>query len=523
MKFQMRNHKKIKIPPFFIILCLVSILFLPAQSSAGVLNSKESTPFAGGKAEASPDITLEKGPLKITVQEAIMMTLDNNRSLRVEKLTPEIKKTLEDQENAVFSPVVEGDISLTQEQKNSQSSPARDVESGNTDAEVGLSRFFPTGTDVEVNLSSQMSWSDLYSDFHSTRLGVSLTQSLLRERDLDYNLAKIRQARLNTRISQYEVRGFSESLVASVENTYWDYALAQRQIEIYSESLKIAETQKNEILEMIRFGKLPESELVAAMAEIAMRREGLIKAESTLEKTKLQLLRLLSPPVKNRWGQEITLTDQPAVPDAKMDTVDVHVALALARRPEIGQAQLEIDRGEIEIVRTKNGILPKMDLFITLGKTGYAGSFGNSTRDIDENSYDASAGITFEYPFSNKAAKALHRNAALTKKQSEEAMENLKELAEVDVRSAYIEVTSSKKQIEATEATYTLQEEKLRIETEKFRFGKSTTLLVSQAQRDLLESRIAKTKAVITYLKSFVDLYRLEGSLLERRGISLTE
>ncbi len=487
------------------------------------MNSKEPVPLVGGKDKASPDIASEKGPLKISVQGAIMMALDNNRSLRVEKLTPEIKKTLEDQENAVFSPVIGGDVSVTQEKAKTQSRSAREIESGDTDTEVNVSRFYPTGTDVEVNLSSQLSWSDLYSDFNSTRLGVSVTQSLLRGRDLDYNLAKIRQARLNTRMSRYEVRGFSESLVADIENTYWDYALAKRQIEIYTESLRLAERQKNEINEMIKFGKLPESELVAAMAEIAMRREGLINARSTLEKTKLKLLRLLNPPDKNIWGKNVTLTDQPVVPDAKMDTVDTHVALALARRPDINQAQLKIDSGDIEIARTKNGILPKMDLFITLGKTGYSDSFGSSLRDLDENSYDAYAGITFEYPFSNKAAKARHRNAALTKEQSEAAMENLKQLAEVDVRSAYIEVERAKKQIEATEATYTLQKEKLRIETEKFRFGKSTTLLVAQAQRDLLASRISQTQTIVTYLKSFVDLYRLEGSLLERRGISLID
>lgn len=461
--------------------------------------------------------------MTITVQEAIMMALANNRSLKVEKLTPEIKRTIEDQEDALFSPVLTGDLTLTQEQENSQSSPSRDIESGNAEAEVGLSRYYPTGTDVEVNLSSKMSWSSLYSDFHESRVGVSVTQSLLRGKGLDYNLAKIRQARLTTGISRYEVRGFSENLVSTVEKTYWDYTLAQDQIEIYRESLNIAESQKNEIMEMIRFGKLPESELVAAMAEIAMRREGLIKAESTLEKTKLQLLRLLSPPVKDPWELEIVPADKPAVPDTNMDSIASHVALALSRRPDIGQAQLKIDRGDIEIVRTKNGILPKMDLFITLGKTGYAGSFGNSVRDIDRNTYDAYGGITVEYPLANKGAKASHQNAVLTKKQLEEAMTNLKELAEVDVRSAYIEVENTKKQIEATEATYALQEEKLRIEREKFRFGKSTTLQVTQSQRDLLESRIAKTKAIVAYLKSFVDLYRLEGSLLERRGITPVE
>ena len=89
----------------------------------------------------------------------------------------------------------------------------------------------------------------------------------------------------------------------------------------------------------------------------------------------------------------------------------------------------------------------------------------------------------------------------------------------MDVRTAYIEVNRAKKQISATIATRKLQEEKLRIETEKFRVGRSTMFLVAQAQRDLLFSQISEIEAVVNYLKALVELHRLEGSLLERRGI----
>lgn len=71
----------------------------------------------------------------------------------------------------------------------------------------------------------------------------------------------------------------------------------------------------------------------------------------------------------------------------------------------------------------------------------------------------------------------------------------------------------------ATAATRKYQEETVRSETEKFRVGKSTTLLVAQAERDLLVSRLAETQAVANHLKALVQLYRLDGSLLERRGI----
>ena len=45
-------------------------------------------------------------------------------------------------------------------------------------------------------------------------------------------------------------------------------------------------------------------------------------------------------------------------------------------------------------------------------------------------------------------------------------------------------------------------------------------LLVARAQRDFVTSQITEIEAAITYLKALIELYRLEGSLLERRGIT---
>jgi outer membrane protein TolC len=139
---------------------------------------------------------------------------------------------------------------------------------------------------------------------------------------------------------------------------------------------------------------------------------------------------------------------------------------------------------------------------------------------LDSRSYDVACGLMFEYPPANQAARARYSRAVISKSQLLEALENLIQLVQVDVRSAYIEVTRAREQITATAATRNFQEEKLRAETEKFRVGKSTSLLVAQAQRDLVASQIAETQAVANYLKALVALYRLEGSLLQRRGIA---
>ena len=231
-------------------------------------------------------------------------------------------------------------------------------------------------------------------------------------------------------------------------------------------------------------------------------------------------MRLLNPPGPNPWNREIVLKDPPATPEVALDPVEAHVEVGLHMRPDLNQARLEADRDELELVRTRNGLLPKLDLFITLGKTGYARSFGESVRDLDEDSYEAAAGLVFTYPLGARADRARHARARLTHEQALEAVENLAQIVELDVRSAYIEVNRAKEQITASRATLALQEEKHRIETEKLRVGRSTVFLVSQARRDLLSSRIAEVQAVVNYLKALVTLFRLEGSLLERRGVA---
>lgn len=512
----------------FVMLFVLSFFLFPIScvTSKDVWIAEKQIPAAVEiKPISKQIITLpEKGPFNITVEDAILIALANNRSLSVERMNPSIQKTFEDQERAVFDPVVTAGVSVQQNDSRTLNSSESYADGSVIDAFEGnasLKKFFPTGTFVKVAAVTEITDSVQYSgSYAATRLGLTVTQSLLQGYGTDVNLAQLRQSQLETDITQYELRGFSESLLAQVETTYWDYALSQRQIEIVEESLKLARQQIIETEEMIKVGTMAEAELAAVQAEVAAQQQGLIDAKSTLESNRLRLIRLLNPPGDNPWERDITLVHPPTLPKIEYDEVGAHVAVAMKMRPEMNQAKIDIQKNDIEIVRTKNGLLPKMDLFITLGKTGYADSFSGSVNDVDGDSYDMMVGLNFEYPVFNRNAGAQQRRALLSRDKAEVALDNLKQIIELDVRNAYIELNRTKEQISASSATRKFQEEKLRIETEKFRVGRSTNLFVAQVQRDLLVSRINEVRAVVNYLKAIVYFYRLEGSLLERRGIS---
>jgi outer membrane protein TolC len=224
--------------------------------------------------------------------------MENNKSLIVQRMTPKSAGRLRTSNaRSLTRPQRQGSQRRTVADRLSRAGSG--IESQIADTATGLiavDKLFPTGTTVGLDASTNYPDSSLYSDtFVSNRLGISVTQALLRGRDVRVNLASVHQARIDTQISEYELRGFMEALVEQVESSFYDYALAQRQIGIYTDSLRLAEQQMAEAQERIHIGTLAETELAAAQAEVALRRENLITARSNLARERLNLIRLLNP------------------------------------------------------------------------------------------------------------------------------------------------------------------------------------------------------------------------------------
>ncbi|MBW1781882.1 MAG: TolC family protein [Deltaproteobacteria bacterium] len=455
----------------------------------------------------------------MTIENAILLAFENNWEFRVERWTPDIQRTFEDEQRAVFDPTLSAEAGWSRERDKSNS-----INQG-VEGSLGITEFFPTGTEVGLGaglLQEDKTFLATPNDEYRTTVGLTVTQALMRGMGLDVNLASLRQARIDTRASEYELRGLAQSLLAGVENAYWDYTLAEEEVKIFEDSLDLANRLTRETAERIRLGQVAEYEIFSAEAEAATRFQELINARSRRDTARLRLLRLVNPPSKDVWNREIVLLTPPDSSDPDLEGANNHIQVALRMRPELNQARLAIQRGELEMVKTKNGLLPKLDLFIFLGRTGYADSFGRSIRDIgkDDGGLDFFGGLRFEFPIGNRAPRAEYKRSALLLEQEQESLRNLMQLVEQDVLSAYIEIDRSRKQITASRDTREFQKEKLEAEIWKYRLGKSTMFRVAQAERDLVDSQISAVRALMDHIKSLTQFYFVEGSLLIRRGIS---
>ena len=451
-------------------------------------------------------------PMDLTLSQVVVDVLAANRDLRVKRLTPAVAEQSIVENRAAWDPTVSAQVSQ------GTTIDPRDQRRESRTGTVGLSQSLPTGTTVEMQASTTRTSVEGDPDrAWSTRGEVSVTQSLLKGASLGANLASLDQSKLDLRISRYEVRGLATSVVFQAENAFWRVYLQERRVLIVRESLDLARRFSEETAERIRLGSLAGSEQAAADAEVASCEADLIDAEAALDESRLHLLDLLDLSFTSRFHTQ-------ADPDALAmgDSIDVlpeHLAVAKARRPDLREAELRRQRGDLELVRTRNGLLPRLDLFANLGRMGYADAFAGSTREDDGRSIDARVGLRFEYLIGNRAAEATHERARISIESAQLALANLDRLAELDVRLAWAEVKRAETMRTASITRVAARAENLRSVAASAEVGRKSPYVVALAQRDLLQARLDEAEAAVRIRTSRAALYQSDGSLLQRRGL----
>ncbi|MBN1226615.1 MAG: TolC family protein, partial [Deltaproteobacteria bacterium] len=234
---------------------------------------------------------------------------------------------------------------------------------------------------------------------------------------------------------------------------------------------------------------------------------------------KLDFILFLNPQNDIFWDQNIQLTTPPEPIEMEIDNIQNHIATSLRLRPDINQAYLNLQKGDFEVIRTKNGVLPRLDFFLTLESIANGSEFPASLDEFDDTDY--TAGVILSRPLGNREAKSQLHRANLQRLKYQESIEYLKQKIKVEVRKAILDIDRYQEKIIASQANRKKQEEKLKVEQEKFRLGRSTNLMVFQAQRDLVDAEVNEVTAIINQIKTFIDLHMKKGTLLEQWSLDV--
>lgn len=456
---------------------------------------------------------------ELALDQTLFLVLARNPDLAAERLTPAREAEQVRLEEAVFAPEIFAGIRTGEETSSETSRSTGErfaVEAEQRGTDLGIRRRFDTGTEVDLFVEESRDASNRAPTQQEVRAGVDVTQALLRGSGRDVNRVSVRQAQLGIRVSEEELRGYTQALLASAEEAYWRYALATEAVRITEQALEVAEQQLAEVQARIEVGRLARNQEAAALAESAQRRQDLIEAEAESDRQRLLLLNVVAVP---GFLQPITTTSTVDLPPLDPGTPESWIAQAHRLRPDLREARLRREQNRLEVVRTRNGLQPRLDFFASLAKTGFGEDLGEATSEFSGDTYEWSAGLLFLHELGNESAEALDRTARIRVEQADLAIHNLEQVAETEVRLALVELNRARKQIEAGQVTQGLRKETLRAERERFEVGDTTSLVVAQAQRDLLETQIDLLRARVATRTALIRLHTATGLYLSWRRV----
>jgi outer membrane protein TolC len=387
-----------------------------------------------------------------------------------------------------------------------------------------------TGGNIDVNYSPQRNSINqsvaegfLFNPAWTGGLAFTITQPLLRNAGVAINKTFITIAQNNAVVEQHVFRDRVMTVVASVEQTYWELVFTNENLKVAQAALKAAEELLATNREKAKVGVMTLVDVLQAEAAVASRVEQTLLAEKAIRDQEDQLRRLLNPGEEDlRQDVRLTPADGPVTvlePLSLQEAIDT----AIAQRPEITQAKKNIESGELNKQFARNQLLPTLSVQGTIGLAGLGGDYGESfTRNFNGDFYNYGAGLVLSYPLGNRAAISTYNKRKLESKNAEVALENVRQQIIVGVREAVRRVQTDFKRIETTRSARIMAEKQLEAELERLKVGLSTTRFVLDFQRDLATAQGHELRAIVDYNKSLSNLARHKATTLDRYQLELS-
>ncbi|MEI7635611.1 MAG: TolC family protein [bacterium] len=468
---------------------------------------------------------------RFRVMQSVCTALENNQSLRIERLRPEISNTSIESARGAFDTYLDANIGMSRDESSRLGSlpedrPTTYVRSSGKSVSkrrnggVSLSGQLPTGTNWQIGFDASRNKTDTSESFWDANLNLNITQNLLKGAGTDVNLVQVRTAQNNFVISLYQLQQVVINLVTDVLNAYWDLYLSTKTVEIRRKAYEVAKDQRIRTEELVRVGRATPLDILAAQGEESARVSDMINASADFKRRQIQFLRLINPNTQGLGWNTMPFPTETPKPPSETIRIEDHVRLARHYRPDLRQAEIDLANGDLEVVRTANGLLPALDFVTNMGLIGSGDNYNDAVNDIKEKNFpNWSVALQFSYPLQNRSARASYRRANFQILQAQESIRNFIQTIDYDVRLAIIEIDRTRQLLGSTKVTKQLRFEELRAEIEKYRVGRSTSLLVNQAQRDAISAALAEVSSQVDYIKSFILLYKVEGTTLQRYGI----
>jgi outer membrane protein TolC len=486
------------------------------------------------------------GKLRLSLDDAIRLTLLNNTDLRINQLTYETSQFAVKRAYSPFDPLGTASFNASRSTSPSTTTLAGAAVSSSLSqqSQFNFSQLFQTGTQYSVGFSANKSATNSsFATFNpaiSSSMNFSVTQPLLRNRGLFPNRAPIVIAQRNQKQSRANFSVQAMDALQRAVGQYWDVVQARENLAVLRKSLELAEATYAQNKRALELGALPPLDIYRSESQVATRRVAVIQAEYQLKELEDDFRRTigadLDPFIR---ALDLDLI-QPAEPAGELMTLDSQEALqrALAKRPELEALRLQLQNDDTSIRLAHNSIQPDLSLNAFYSSNGRGGNqidtsttpptvlsrggLGDALQQLsafDFPSYGFT--VSLRLPIKNRAAEADLGTAMISKRRDLYSLRAREQSITLEARTAIHQLEQAKLSMAAAKIARDLAQKNLEAEQRKYELGVQTIFFVLDAQTQLASAEQGLLQAQISYQRAVTSVERATGELLDLHRIHL--
>ena len=491
------------------------------------------------------------GKLRLRVQDAVLLALENNSNLRIEETQVETQKFSLLGAYRPFDPFFQsiGNVNrysysgYTQLQGVGDTSTAA-LNTLTQTVQASYTQTFVTGTNIFASVSSTRTStnSEFYflNPYINSTVTLQFTQPLLRNAGRFANTAPLIIARRSLQQSRASFEAQVNDAILQVIIDYWTVVQARGSFDVEQRSLSLAESSYQHDKRALELGALPPLDIYRSQSEVAARRVQAIQSEYALKQAQEAFRFTIGVDQDPTLAAlELDLVEKPD-PEGAIENIDPVEVLrkALDGRPELAAANGAIANDETSIRLAHNGIKPDLSLTgfyqsngvggneynLNTGQLIASGGLGSSYNQLFGFGYPGYGGtLTLNLPIRNRAAKANLGNALVARRHDLYTAQLTREEIVRQVKDSVHQLEEAKLTLAAGKTSLELARKSLAADERKYELGAETNFFVLDSQTKLAQSELDLLQTQINYQIARATVDRATGSLLEPYHVEIAE
>jgi len=472
----------------------------------------------------------------ISLEECVRMAMEKNLRIQIARIDPGIARYQLSGSYGIYDPRFEASYVHEENSQEEDIVQGQTFRAFNREADsyrTGLAGELPLGLQYDMGFSTVRQQETTFpsfpldpaagtSDNYNSRVGIDLTQPLLRDFWTSDTRTQIQLNKRNLRISEEAYLQIVMTIVRDVEVAYYDLVAAQDQVKVQQKALELANKLYQENKRRVEAGVLAALDEKQAESEAATAQAALIASQAVVVKAENFLKNLISDNFEY-WSPIRIMPTEKLLAVPQMFSKPDSWANALENRPDFNQLKYELEKQGLVVRLSHNQLFPSLNIVGSYGRSGIDAAFGGTIMDVeDETSPRHSYGVILSVPLSRRSERSSYRIARETERQLQLQLKELHQNIIVEVDSAIVDVQSAYDQIPARREAVQFAQQALDAEQKKLENGKSTSFFVLELQRNLTDARAAEIQALTEYNRAQAELYFREATILDRNKITVT-